>query len=54
MRESKNLILNYNFFFQPNQVLIFGFVDGNLFIYFFIKASNSFLFFMFNKKKSNG
>ena len=42
MKELKNLILNYNFFYSQIY-LIFCFVDGNLFN-FFIKVLNSFLF----------
>ena len=48
MKELKNLILNYEFFY--NQIyLIFCFVDGNPFN-FFIKALNSFLFLSLIKK----
>ena len=43
-KKSKNLILNYNFFFYSQINLIFCFVDGNLFNFYFIKVSNSFLF----------
>ena len=49
MKELKNLILNYKFFYSQIY-LIFYFVDGNLFN-FFIKALHSFLIFVFNKKK---
>ena len=53
MKDLKNLILNYKFFY--NQIyLIFCFVDGNLFNFFFIKALNSFLFLSLIKKMSNG
>ena len=41
-KELKNLILNYKFFYSQIY-LIFCFVDGNLFNFFF-KALNSFLF----------
>ena len=50
MKELKNLILNYKFFYSQIY-LIFCFIDGNLFN-FFIKALNCFLFFIFNKKKN--
>ena len=48
-KELKNLILNYKFFYSQFY-LIFCFVDGNLFNFFFIKALNSFLFLSLIKK----